>query len=112
MMRVITLLGVFLILLLCQNQHAKAAESFIRTNGVHFMLNGNPLFFNGFNAYWLMNMASDPSQRDKVSTAFKEASINGLTVARTWAFNDGGSNALQYSPGSYNEQTVPSVLDS
>ncbi|XP_020705271.2 mannan endo-1,4-beta-mannosidase 1 [Dendrobium catenatum] len=86
------------------NRHAEAAESFIRTNGVHFMLNGNPLFVNGFNAYWLMNMASDPSQRDKVSTAFKEASINGLTVARTWAFNDGGSNALQYSPGSYNEQ--------
>ncbi|KAI0492893.1 hypothetical protein KFK09_027169 [Dendrobium nobile] len=78
MMRV-TVLGAFLILLLGQNQHAEAAESFIGTNGVHFMLNGNPLFVNGFNAYWLMNMASDPSQRDKVSTAFKEASINGLT---------------------------------
>ncbi|KAI0492892.1 hypothetical protein KFK09_027168 [Dendrobium nobile] len=100
----VTLVGIFLIFLLDHNQQAQAAGSFIGTNGVHFVLNGNPFFANGFNAYWLMNMASDPSQRDKVSNAFKEASINGLTLARTWAFNDGGSNALQYSPGSYNEQ--------
>ncbi|RWV84575.1 hypothetical protein GW17_00053699 [Ensete ventricosum] len=31
-------------------------------------------------------------------------SWHGLSVARTWAFSDGGSNALQNSPGAYSEQ--------
>ncbi|KAH9711311.1 Mannan endo-1,4-beta-mannosidase 7 [Citrus sinensis] len=70
----------------------------------HFLLNGNLYYANGFNAYWLMYVASDPSQRSKVSTAFHEAASHGLTVARTWAFSDGGYRPLQRSPGSYNEQ--------
>lgn len=50
-----------------------------------------------------MNIASDPFTSSKVTTTFQEASQHGLNVARTWAFNDGGYNALQISPGSYNE---------
>lgn len=83
----------------------EARNGFIRTWGHHFVLNGSPYYANGFNAYWLMYMASDPSQRFKVSSAFQEASSHGLTVARTWAFSDGGYRPLQYAPGSYNEQT-------
>ncbi|PON99613.1 1,4-alpha-glucan-branching enzyme [Trema orientale] len=83
----------------------EARNGFIRTWGHHFVLNGIPYYANGFNAYWLMYMASDPSQRFKVSSAFQEASSHGLTVARTWAFSDGGYRPLQYAPGSYNEQT-------
>ncbi|KAK6115323.1 hypothetical protein DH2020_007592 [Rehmannia glutinosa] len=67
------------------------------------MLNGTPFYANGFNAYWLMYVASDPSQRNKISSAFKEATNHGLLIARTWAFRDGGYSPLQYSPGSYNE---------
>lgn len=67
------------------------------------MSNGYPFYANGFNAYWLMYIASDPSQRSKVTAAFREASSHGLTVARTWAFSDGGYRPLQYAPGSYNE---------
>ncbi|KAL0448309.1 UNVERIFIED_CONTAM: Mannan endo-1,4-beta-mannosidase 7 [Sesamum latifolium] len=77
---------------------------FIRTRGIHFFLNGDPFYANGFNAYWLMYLASDPSQRPKVSAAFRQAAAHGLTVARTWAFSDGGYRPLQYSPGSYNQQ--------
>lgn len=68
------------------------------------MLSGSPFYANGFNAYWLMLFASDPSQRSKVSSAFQEATSHGLTIARAWAFSDGGYSPLQYSPGSYNEQ--------
>ncbi|KAL1170296.1 hypothetical protein V6Z11_A05G203300 [Gossypium hirsutum] len=68
------------------------------------MLRGSPFYANGFNAYWLMYMASDSSQRSKVSSAFQQAKEHGLTIARTWAFSDGGDRPLQYSPGSYNEQ--------
>ncbi|XWS25798.1 hypothetical protein CRYUN_Cryun27aG0098400 [Craigia yunnanensis] len=84
--------------------HVKADDGFVKTKGVQLMLNGSPFYANGFNAYWFMYMAADPSQRSKVSTAFQEAKQHGLNIARTWAFSDGGDRPLQYSPGSYNEQ--------
>ncbi|KAI4336861.1 hypothetical protein L6164_015338 [Bauhinia variegata] len=82
----------------------EAEDGFVKTRGVQLFLNGSPFYANGFNAYWLMYVASDPSQRDKVSSAFQEAKNHGLDIARTWAFSDGGYRPLQYSPGSYNEQ--------
>lgn len=82
----------------------RGGDEFIRTRGTHFILNGSPYYANGFNAYWLMYMATDPSQRHLVSNVFQEASSHGLSVARTWAFNDAGDRALQTSPGIYNEQ--------
>ncbi|XP_058220783.1 mannan endo-1,4-beta-mannosidase 7-like [Rhododendron vialii] len=98
------------ILFLIQKQlipiiRVEAGDGFIKTRGVQFVLNGSPYYANGFNAYWLMYVATDPSQRNKVSSAFEEATGHGLTVARTWAFSDGGYRALQESPGSYNEPT-------
>ncbi|KAI3444958.1 hypothetical protein Pfo_001623, partial [Paulownia fortunei] len=80
-----------------------ARDSFVKTRGSQFVTNGRPFYFNGFNAYWLMYMASDPSTRDKVTDTFGQASKYGMNVARTWAFSDGGYRALQTSPGSYNE---------
>ena len=49
-------------------------------------------------------MAADPSQRSKVSDVFSQAAAAWLSVCRTWAFNDGGSQALQISPGVYDER--------
>ncbi|KAI4366358.1 hypothetical protein MLD38_022245 [Melastoma candidum] len=78
---------------------------FVETDGARFVLNGSPFYANGFNAYWMMVIAADPSQRGRVSSALEEASGRGLVIARTWAFNDGGGwMALQSSPGSYDEQ--------
>lgn len=93
-----------LALLLAIFIHGVAGDGFVRTGGARFLLNGSPYYANGFNAYWLMYVASDPSQRSKVSAVFREASSHGLTVARTWAFSDGGYRPLQYAPGNYNEQ--------
>ena len=78
--------------------------AFVQRNETHFILNGKHHFVNGFNAYWLMYMASDPSTRSKVPTIFQEASQHSLNVARTWAFSDGGYRALQVSPGSYDDE--------
>lgn len=74
------------------------------------MQNGSPFFFNGFNSYWMMNVASDPNQRYKVSNVFRDAAAAGLTVCRTWAFSDGGSQALQISPGVYDERVFQVLL--
>lgn len=78
-------------------------SGFVRTKGIRFVANGKPLYLNGFNAYWMMYMASDPSTRDKVTSALQEATKNGMNIARTWAFSDGVYRALQTSPGVYDE---------
>lgn len=100
---------IFFVILLIQKQgiflQVEADDGFVTIKGVQFLLNGSPFYANGFNAYWLMYFAADPSQRNKVTSVFQEAKEHGLTLARTWAFNDGGDRALQYSPGSYNEQS-------
>ncbi|ONK68059.1 uncharacterized protein A4U43_C05F6980 [Asparagus officinalis] len=105
-MRRMSLWVIFLLVLFLKKEciNVEGRGGFIRTNGCHFNVNGNPFLANGFNAYWLMYLGSDPSQRGKVSDAFSQASSHGLTVCRTWAFNDGGSSPLQSSPGFYNEQ--------
>lgn len=76
---------------------------FVKTEGTHFTLNGEPFYFSGFNAYWLLSVASDPSTKGKVTDTFRLASEHGLKVVRTWAFNDGAYKALQMSPGLYDE---------
>lgn len=94
----------FLVLYVISLLNVEADDEFVKTRGVQLMLNGSPYYANGYNAYWLMYFASDPSQRNKVSSTFQEASNHGLNIARTWAFSDGGYKPLQYSPGSYNEE--------
>ncbi|KAM3224612.1 hypothetical protein ACQJBY_057784 [Aegilops geniculata] len=77
---------------------------FARADGERFTVGGRPFYPNGFNAYWLMYMASNPGDRSKVLDVLDQASRLGATVIRTWAFNDGGSNRpLQTTPGVYSE---------
>eukprot|EP01018_Ginkgo_biloba_P031702 Gb_04336 [translate_table: standard] len=92
--------------------NSTSASGMVQKRGVQFVLNGSPFYVNGFNAYWLMvyAAANDPKTpaenlRSKVSQLLREAAAAGLTVGRTWAFNDGsGWNALQTSPGIYDER--------
>ncbi|OIT38647.1 mannan endo-1,4-beta-mannosidase 1 [Nicotiana attenuata] len=44
-----------------------ANVGFIAVNSAHFELNGSPFLFNGFNSYWLMHVAAEPSERYKVT---------------------------------------------
>lgn len=82
-----------------------SSTSFVKTRGSNFVLDGRPVYVNGFNSYWLMVLATDPKDREKVTSVFEQAAAHGLTVARSWAFNDGNtSGALQTSPGVYNEE--------
>ncbi|EYU22711.1 hypothetical protein ABFS82_03G124100 [Erythranthe guttata] len=85
------------------------ASDFVQTRGTQFMLDNSPFLFNGFNAYWMMHVASDPTQRYKVSNVLRESAAAGLSVCRTWAFNDGGSQALQISPGVYDENVFQAL---
>lgn len=94
---------IFLVALFNARTSVASNSGFVQTRGTHFVLDNSPFLFTGFNAYWMMNIAADPSQRYKVSNVFRETAAAGLTVCRTWAFNDGGTQALQISPGFYDE---------
>ncbi|GLJ16689.1 hypothetical protein SUGI_0286660 [Cryptomeria japonica] len=82
---------------------------FVQTKGTQFMVNDLPFYINGFNTYWLMVFSADPSTKPKISEVFQQAASVGLTVARTWAFNDGGWRALQKSPGVYDEDVFKAL---
>ncbi|KAG8378549.1 hypothetical protein BUALT_Bualt08G0148500 [Buddleja alternifolia] len=86
------------------------ASGLVQTRGTQFVLDNSPFLFNGFNSYWMMHIAAQPSERYKVSNVFREAATAGLTVCRTWAFSDGGDQALQISPGVYDENALDYVV--
>jgi mannan endo-1,4-beta-mannosidase len=92
--------------LVCEARLIRVTPNFVERKGTELVLNGSPFLFNGFNSYWMMNVASDPNERYKVSNVFREASAAGLTICRTWAFSDGGNQSLLISPGRYNEPVV------
>ena len=102
------MLSEFLITLLALSHDCQARVHshgrFVRIKGPQFVLHRSYFVFNGFNAYWMMHVAADPSEKNKVSKMFREAAAAGLSVCRTWAFSDGGDRALQISPGVYDER--------
>ncbi|WOK96726.1 mannan endo-1,4-beta-mannosidase 8 [Canna indica] len=77
--------------------------SFVEKRGTHLAVDDRPFFIHGFNTYWLMVFAADLATRCKVTDVFREAAAAGLTVCRTWAFNDGCWRALQLSPFIYDD---------
>ncbi|XP_016469865.1 mannan endo-1,4-beta-mannosidase 2 [Nicotiana tabacum] len=78
--------------------------SFVERNGTQFYVDGKAFYVNGWNSYWLMDHAADYSTRPRIRTMLQASAKMGLTVCRTWAFNDGGYNALQISPGKFDEK--------
>ncbi|GAB2255249.1 hypothetical protein Droror1_Dr00009027 [Drosera rotundifolia] len=81
----------------------------VKKNGNQFILDGHPFYVNGFNTYWLMVLGADQSTRGKVTEIFQQAASVGLTVCRTWAFNDGKSRALQKSPSVYDDEVFKAL---
>ncbi|GMI69524.1 endo-beta-mannanase 1 [Hibiscus trionum] len=95
---------------ICHPQVETSPGSFVQTRGTNFVVDGKPFYVNGFNAYWMMLLAADPSTRNKVTDTFREASKYGMNIARAWAFNDGTDyRPLQISPGSYNEEVFKAL---
>ncbi|XP_019464057.1 PREDICTED: mannan endo-1,4-beta-mannosidase 6 isoform X1 [Lupinus angustifolius] len=81
----------------------------VQKKGTQFVVNDQPFYVNGFNTYWLMVFAADDSTRGKVTEVFKHASSVGMSVCRTWAFNDGQWRALQKSPSLYDEDVFKAL---
>lgn len=77
---------------------------FVQRNGTQFMVDDKAFYINGWNSYWLMDHAVDEFTRPRVRAMLQAGSKMGLTVCRTWAFNDGAYNSLQISPGKFDER--------
>ncbi|KAK9689878.1 hypothetical protein RND81_09G087700 [Saponaria officinalis] len=84
--------------------------SFVERIGDQFILDGKPFYINGWNSYWLMDHAVDEFDKIKVKEMLLAGSKMGLTVCRTWAFNDGSNyHALQISPGVFDEKSFQAL---
>lgn len=79
-------------------------RAFVGRDGKNFVLDGHPLYVNGWNSYWLMSQAVEESTRSRVTNIFKHGAALGMTVCRSWAFNDAAYDALQETVGVYSEQ--------
>ncbi|XP_058095398.1 mannan endo-1,4-beta-mannosidase 2-like [Magnolia sinica] len=82
---------------------------FVERDGIHFFVGGKAFYVNGWNSYWLMDQAVEEFSRPRVRAMFQAAAKMGLTVCRTWAFNDGTYNALQISPGHFDERVFKAL---
>ncbi|RZS00621.1 hypothetical protein BHM03_00030357 [Ensete ventricosum] len=82
----------------------KPELSFVQRNGTRFVVDGRAFFVNGWNSYWLMDQSVEESSRQRVSEIFQTGKKMGMTVCRTWAFNDGAYHALQVSLGIFDER--------
>ncbi|XP_024923090.2 mannan endo-1,4-beta-mannosidase 2 [Ziziphus jujuba] len=82
---------------------------FVKRNGTQFVLDGKAFYVNGWNSYWFMDHAVDDFTRPRVGAMLQAGAKMGLTVCRTWAFNDGTYNALQISPGKFNERVFKAL---
>ena len=84
------------------------------SNDGRFIRGGRPFHFVGFNQYYMLDKARRPDERHMVDDTLADASALGMTVMRTWAFDD-RPNGLQVLPGVFDEETFRAldyVLDS
>ncbi|TKW16735.1 hypothetical protein SEVIR_5G318900v4 [Setaria viridis] len=88
---------------------AAVTAPFVERRGAQLFLDGQPFYPNGWNSYWLMDQAVEPRSRDRASRMFRAAAEMGLTVCRSWAFNDGAYNALQVSPGHFDTRVFKAL---
>ncbi|PKA65357.1 Mannan endo-1,4-beta-mannosidase 2 [Apostasia shenzhenica] len=83
--------------------------NFVEREGTQLIVDGNPFYVNGWNSYWLMSQSVEETSRPRMNSMFETAARLGLTVCRTWAFNDGTYNALQVSPGQFDERVFEAL---
>jgi mannan endo-1,4-beta-mannosidase len=78
-------------------------------DSTRLLLDGRPFSFAGANAYHLF-MDAARGDTDAVLGIFASARGAGLTVIRTWAFNDSPDSlnpaVIQYRPGAFNESAL------
>ncbi|KAG6476842.1 mannan endo-1,4-beta-mannosidase 2-like [Zingiber officinale] len=81
-----------------------AEMSFVERKGTQFVVDGRAFYVNGWNSYWMLDQAAEEFSKSRVTEMFQIGAKMGMTVCRTWAFNDGTYHALQVSLGIFDER--------
>lgn len=84
-------------------------SSFVTRRADTLVVGARPFFFNGANAYYLMESAARGDSAT-VDSLFETCRSLGTTVVRTWGFFDSDDSlnraVIQFSPGRLNEQAL------
>lgn len=89
-----------------QDPSQSSLDSFIETEGTDFVVDGETVYFNGTNNFWLTDDGSGSEQRiDQIFELFDDMGIN---LVRTWAHGEAkeGDLTLQPEPGVHNEAAL------
>ncbi|XXG90373.1 hypothetical protein AAC387_Pa12g2155 [Persea americana] len=92
-----------------RSQFQQPSMGFVERNGTQFIVDGKEIYVNGWNSYWLMYQAVEEFSRPRVRTMLQAGAKMGLTVCRTWAFNDGTHHALQITPGRFDNHVFKAL---
>ncbi|GAB3017289.1 PKD domain-containing protein [Natronobiforma cellulositropha] len=75
---------------------------FVETDGTEFVVDGQPIYFNGTNNFWITDNHATRARVDDLIELFDEM---GLNVLRTWAHCEGeDGHCLQPELGVYSEE--------
>ncbi|SEQ73499.1 glycoside hydrolase 5 family protein [Natrinema salaciae] len=83
--------------------------AFVETDGTEFVVDGEPVYFNGANNFWLTHEYDGTKARiDDVLDLYADL---GIDLVRFWAHGEGkeGPLALQPEPGEYNEAALENL---
>ena len=84
-------------------------DEFVETDGAEFVVDGEPIYFNGANNFWITHEYDGTKQRiDDVLDLYADLGIN---LVRIWAHGEAkeGPLALQPEPGEYNEDALENL---
>lgn len=106
-------LAILLLLAATPCAAAQPVEGFVQRAGTKLVIPKDdgtcePFNFVGTNVYYLAVRAASNASRCEVVEVLDKAQELGLTVIRTWAFNEGPSrwHAFQRAPNSYDERVL------
>ena len=82
---------------------------FVTRSGNRLIVEGRPFYFVGTNAYYLLEEAAR-GDTQTVTSLFETSRNLGITVVRTWGFNDSpdslNPSVIQYRPGMFKEDAL------
>ncbi|WP_222915760.1 cellulase family glycosylhydrolase [Natrinema sp. SYSU A 869] len=83
--------------------------AYVETDGTEFVVDGEPVYFNGANNFWITDNYEGTKQCvDDVFDLFQDL---GIDLVRFWAHGEGkdGPLSLQPEPGEYNEDALENL---
>ncbi|WP_338007528.1 glycoside hydrolase 5 family protein [Natronoglomus mannanivorans] len=81
-------------------------DSFVETDGTEFVVDGEPVYFNGTNNFWITDDSA--MSEGRIDDCFQLFADLGIDLVRMWAHGEAkeGPLTLQPEPGEHNEEAL------